>query len=78
MTAASISKARRELACRAGSGIDVTLYWNAADDSTSVEVWHRSSGVTLAFSVAPEHALDAFYHPFVHVSSAFADGGQDW
>ena len=82
MTAASVSEARRELARRAGGGIDVALYWNTADDSTSVEVWHHSSGVTLAFSVAREHALDAFYHPFAHVSSAVAEAPEleagDW
>jgi hypothetical protein len=79
---ASLSEAPRELARRAGAGIDVTLYWDASDDSTSVEVCHHSSGVTLAFSVAREYALDAFYHPFAHLPTGCEDAPElergDW
>ena len=58
---------RRELAARTGGGLEVTLYWDPEDDSTSIEVWHRDSGQMLAFAVPPEHALDAFNHPFAHL-----------
>ena len=61
---------RRELASRSSGGIEVTLYWNADDNSTSVEVFQPSSGETLLFTVAGEHALDAFYHPFAHLLPA--------
>ena len=54
----------RELAHRASGGIEVTLYWSAGDDSTSVEVWHPASEQTLHFAVASERALEAYYHPF--------------
>lgn len=73
MSAATISEAPRELAHRASGGIEVTLYWNAADNSTSVEVRQRVSGEAVAFAVAGEQALDAFYHPFAHLPIAFAD-----
>lgn len=66
MTTARVFGERRELARRASGGLEVTLYWNACDNSTSVEVWQPSSGEALAFAVAGEHALDAFYHPFAH------------
>lgn len=58
---------RRELARRVSGGIEITLYWSAADNSTSIEVWQPDSGETLAFNVLPERALDAFYHPFAHL-----------
>ena len=73
MTGATITEARRELARRASGGLEVTLYWNAADNCTSVEVWQRASGEALVFAIAGEHALEAFYHPFAHLPAAFAD-----
>jgi hypothetical protein len=61
---------RVELARRAGGGIEVTLYWSANDNSTSIEVWHAASEETLVFGVDRERALDAFYHPFAHLPAA--------
>jgi len=45
----------------------VTLYWSAGDDSTHNEIRHAATDETLAFEVARERALDAFYHPFAHL-----------
>ena len=59
---------RRELARRVSGGMEITLYWSAADNRTSIEVWQPDSGETLAFAVPPERALDAFYHPFAHLA----------
>ena len=61
---------RLELDHRAGGGIEVTLYWSAHDNSTSIEVWQSASEETLVFDVAPEQALDAFHHPFAHLPTA--------
>ena len=58
----------RELAHRVSGGIEVTLYWNADDDSTSVEVFQEATVVTLRLSVPRDRALDAFYHPFAHAN----------
>src|SRR5262249_44480470 len=58
----------RELAHRVGGGIEVTLYWNADDNTTSVEVFHASTGVSFRLGVPRERALDAFYHPFAHAN----------
>jgi hypothetical protein len=58
---------RRELAHRVNGGIEVTLYWCAEDNSTSIEVWQPSSEERFAFVVPGEHALDAFNHPFAHL-----------
>ena len=71
MSAATIAHARRELARRVSGGIEVTLYWSARDNSTSIEVWQPSTEERLTFPVAHERALEAFYHPFAHLPTAF-------
>jgi hypothetical protein len=63
----STSTPRRELAHRVTGGIEVTLYWNAIDDTTAVEVWQPATEELLFFQVAPDRALEAFYHPFAHL-----------
>ena len=63
----------RELAHRVNGGIEVTLYWDAHDNSTSVEVWQPATEETLHFTVAQEQALDAFYHPFAHLPVPLED-----
>ena len=70
MSATTARSPLRELARRAGGGIEVALYWCPADDTTSIEVRESSSGERLAFIVPGEHALDAFYHPFAHLPAA--------
>ena len=67
MSPPAIRHPRRELARRVSGGIEVTLCWCAADNSTSIELWQPASEERLAFAVPREHALDAFYHPFAHV-----------
>jgi hypothetical protein len=56
-----------ELAHRTSGGVEVTLYWSADDNTTSVEVFHAATETTLRFDVPGERALDAFYHPFAHL-----------
>ena len=68
--ALAIADARRELARRVSGGIEVTLFWSAHDNTTSIEVWQPSTEELLTFPVAHEHALDAFYHPFAHLPTA--------
>lgn len=70
MNAALLCDSRRELARRTSGGVEVTLYWDSADDCTSIEIWQYASGETLAFAVPRERALDAFYHPFAHLPTA--------
>jgi hypothetical protein len=71
MSAVAVPTPRRELARRVNGGLEVTLYWSCFDNSTSIEIWQLASDETFAFTVAPERALDAFYHPFAHVPTAF-------
>jgi len=62
---------RRELARRVSGGIEVALYWSPLDDSTTVEVWDAVSDETIVFGVAPERALEGFYHPFAQLATSF-------
>jgi hypothetical protein len=69
-----------ELAHRVSGGTEIRLYWNADEDSTSVEVWQPASGEFLLFEVPRERALEAFYHPFAGLPRPFealhaVDGG---
>jgi len=66
--ATAIPSTRRELAHRENGGIEVTLYWDAREDRVEVEVHHRATEETISFAVAREEALDAFHHPFAHLS----------
>jgi hypothetical protein len=59
----------RELAHRCNDGLDVTLFWHPASDEVTLRGYDRRSGVR--FEIHPERhsALDAFYHPYVYVTS---------
>jgi len=71
MSAATAIRSRRELAHRISGGIEVTFYWRADDNSTSIEVWQPASEERLAFVVSSEDALEAFHHPFAHLPTTF-------
>jgi hypothetical protein len=58
-------ESRRELAHRSSNGIDVRLYWNPTDDGVTVTVVD-TLGAAFELDVAPQHALDAFYHPYAY------------
>lgn len=63
---------RRELAHRAAGGIEVTLYWQAEENGTTIEIWQAATEELLTFPVAPERALDAYHHPFAHLPTTRA------
>jgi hypothetical protein len=60
--------ARRELARRVTGGLEITLYWDAHANTTSIEVHQKATAETVAFPVAADRALDAFHHPFAHIA----------
>ena len=66
MPTPTLTDPRRELARRLRDGIEVTLYWSALDNSTSIKIRHQKTEKTLTFAVGRDQALDAFYHPFAH------------
>jgi hypothetical protein len=65
MTSMTRIKSRRELAHRSSNGIEVRLFWNPADNGVTVAV-DDALGAAFELAVAPEHALDAFYHPYAY------------
>ncbi len=60
----------KELARRENAGIEVSLVWHPDDDSVSMLVADAASNESLTFEVAPERALDAFYHPYIYAFAA--------
>jgi hypothetical protein len=60
-------KARRELARRVSGGLEIALFWDRRDNSTSIDLRHEAVDETISFRVPPGKALDAFNHPFAHL-----------
>ena len=56
----------RELAVRAGDGLEVTLLWNAQEDRVVVTVSDEHAGEQFVLDAANDKALETFYHPFAH------------
>jgi hypothetical protein len=64
---------RHELATRVNAGIEITLFWDRRDNSTSIDIRHASTDETISFRVPHERALDAFHHPFAHLANQVED-----
>ena len=58
----------RELAARESDGIHVLLLWHLGENAVTVSVEDTRLGDRFRIAVAPERALDAFYHPFAYAA----------
>jgi hypothetical protein len=58
----------RELAARESDGINVVLLWHSGSDDLTVSVEDIRIGECFHLAVAPDRALDAFYHPFAYAA----------
>jgi hypothetical protein len=58
----------RELAARESDGIHVSLLWHPPENSLTVSVEDARHGDRFQLAVAPDRALDAFYHPFAYAA----------
>jgi hypothetical protein len=58
----------RELAARESDGIHVQLLWHSDENALTVSVEDARVGDRFQLAVAPERALDAFYHPFAYAA----------
>jgi hypothetical protein len=58
----------RELANRESDGVHVLLLWHPAENALTVSVEDARLGDRFDIAVAPERALDAFYHPYVYAA----------
>ena len=58
----------RELAARESDGIHVHLLWHPDENALTVSVEDARAGDCFRIAVAPDRALDAFYHPFAYAA----------
>ncbi len=58
----------RELAARESDGLHVLLLWRPGENAVTVSVEDDRLGDRFQVAVAPERALDAFYHPFAYAA----------
>jgi hypothetical protein len=59
---------RRELAHRAGNGIEVWLYWRKLTNRVTVAVLNERLNESFEFEVEGHLALSAFNHPYVYAT----------
>ena len=60
----------RELARRLSGGVEVLLLWHPDTNSVELVVDDPAAQVGCRVAVAPEHAIDAFYHPYAYAGGA--------
>ena len=58
----------RELAARESDGIHVLLLWHPDENALTVTVEDARVGDRFQLAVAPDRALDAFYHPYAYAA----------
>jgi hypothetical protein len=58
----------RELAARDNDGVHVLLLWHPTENAVTVAVEDARAGDRFQIAVAPDRALDAFYHPFAYAA----------
>jgi hypothetical protein len=58
----------RELAARDNDGVHVLLLWHPAENAVTVSVEDARFGESFRIAVAPDRALDAFYHPYAYAA----------
>ena len=63
---AAATETCRELARRASSGIEVSLFWREATNQVIVEVFDARIDDGFQFEVEGSRALDAYNHPYAY------------
>jgi hypothetical protein len=58
----------RELAARDSDGVRVRLLWHPRENTLAVSVEDARAGDRFQLAVAPDRALEAFYHPFAYAA----------
>jgi hypothetical protein len=58
----------QELAVRNSDGVHVLLLWHPDENAVTVSVEDARVGDRFHIAVAPDRALDAFYHPFAYAA----------
>lgn len=65
-TAGRAEEPARELAQRQSGTLEVLLLWHAQNDLVELSVRDLVTGRGFHTEVAPDRAIDAFYHPYVY------------
>ena len=60
--------ARRELASRTSSELEITLWWDPRVNAVAVSVWDWTRDTHFELAVGRDRALDVFHHPFAYAS----------
>jgi len=63
-----MSSGTRELAARDSDGVHVLLLWHPLENTLTVSVEDERVGDRFQLAIAPDRALDAFYHPFAYAA----------
>jgi hypothetical protein len=58
----------KELAYRAGDGVEVALLWSPSDGRLTVLVDDAKTDERFALQARADNALDVFYHPFAYAA----------
>jgi len=58
----------KELARRAGDGVEVALLWSPSDGRLTVLVDDAKTDQRFALQARADNALDVFYHPFAYAA----------
>jgi hypothetical protein len=64
----NVAPQTRELAARDSDGIHVLLLWHPRENTLTVSVEDARARDAFQLAVAPDRALDAFYHPFAYAA----------
>jgi YD repeat-containing protein len=67
------TESEKELAHRAGDGIDVSLYWDELTNRVTIRIYDARSEEGFELEVNRRHALDAFRHPFAYATAERAE-----
>jgi hypothetical protein len=59
----------KELAHRAGHGVEVSLYWSLATGSLTVVVDDARAEERFELDARADNALEVFYHPYAYAPS---------
>ena len=62
---------RRELNRRRSNGVEVVLYWHGLSRVTLV-LRNTATDERFELAVPPEHAMDAFRHPYAYLAQPVA------
>jgi hypothetical protein len=63
-----LSAPTRELAQRLSGTAEVLLLWHPESDGVELSVRDPATGASFHIDVAPDNAIDAFYHPYAYAA----------